>query len=302
MIKKLLSIICASSLVFSLHSCQDRLEEEDTYKIPLNISLDGVGQQSRGPLANNSFSPGDSIGLCVVDGSDTKYENMDYSNVKFSASFDEEEGELVWNAENDIMLSGTGGTLYAYYPYGKDIDIKQIPVDMSTQTDWLYAERIDDISNVNYTQTIVMHHALANIKLNMVKDNYIGKGELSQVIVKSGGLAQKAVLNARTGELSSISMVGAPVAVDTDITISSTPSQVDVLVLPTTEKAPVEIAAVVDSKTYKIESDEVNIESGNSYCFNVLHTAEGLKITSVQITPWVNNDQDEDLTLIKPLK
>ena len=36
------------------------------------------------------------------------------------------QGRVLLLAENDIMLSGTGGTLYAYYPYGKDIDIKQI--------------------------------------------------------------------------------------------------------------------------------------------------------------------------------
>ena len=168
---------------------------------PLHIA---VGVDSRAIVDGTSLSSGDAIGVTVVDATGTLYDSQAYNNVAFTASG--AGTSQAWTGEKDILLSGTEGTLYAYYPYTPGIDPSAIPVDMTAadQIDWMYAREADSdagygVSNTDATVRLTLNHALVNVRLNFLKGDYIAAGALQSVSVSSPAFATGGVLDARTG-------------------------------------------------------------------------------------------------------
>lgn len=297
MIKKILSYLYTGCLGLALFGCSETTDYENTVSVPLQLDVRGVEQYSRA-LNGTSFEVGDELGICVVDESDKTYEGKNFSNVKYTSSM--QDGDMVWSATDGVMLSGKDATLYAYYPYNPDIDIENIEVDMSSQTDWLYAEPVSGLNNTNPVSKIVLHHALANIRFTVVKGSYVGDGKVSKVTVKSGVIADAGILNAKTGLITVDQTATNSVSVNTDLTLSNTAQQVDIHVIPNEGETPVEIEVTVDGKKYSVTSESTGINKGNSYNFNVTHNSEGLVLTSIGVNKWVDNTKDE-LAMGKPL-
>ena len=193
------------------------------------------------PITKAIFTDGflpdkSSIGVALLNADEKALENVNYNytNVKFTAS-GENEGQL-WEPEAEVYLTKTIGTAYAYYPYSEIVtDVSAIPVSTTGQSDYLYAKHTN-LSTTATTATFGMKHALAVISLNVVKGSYPGAGVMTLAAVRGPGICTGGKLNAKVDDdvspLHSFTGVAEPVAVTSDITLSETGDDVNLIVVP----------------------------------------------------------------------
>lgn len=275
-------------LVMVLHgSCQKEetvLPDNGTAELEILTRL--VENTSRNAIMGNSLPDGTSIGVVMVDEDEEDYQGLGYNNVRYTAN--SEDGSQKWNATNGVTLSGESATLYAYHPWKDNVDIEKITVDLSeSQDDWMYATPVTGLSNTNSTALIEMKHALANMRISLVKGDFAGNGKVSKISLTSQGIASQATLNGKTGELSAIQQQGTTLDCGVNATISDEPVELNVLFVPTeTEDTPIKVDITVDDKVYTITSPEVTTEAGTSINFTLIQNSVMLVMDKVTVTPW----------------
>ena len=263
-----------------------------------------VGVDSRAIVDGTSLPSGHAIGITVVDATGTSYDSQSYNNVAFTASGSG--SSQSWAGDKDVLLSGTEGTLYAYYPYTPGIDLTAIPVDMTAadQTDWMFAREADSdagygVSNTESAVNLTLNHALVNVRLNFLKGDYVAAGSLQSVSVSSPALATGGVLDARTGTWTSTLNDGQALTVSTSgLTVGSAVK--NVMLVPTGTESAVSITAVIDNRPYTVSSSSLAFKDGHSYNYNLTVNSTGMELTEVTVTQWMPGmDEDENLTLQK---
>lgn len=284
-LKRVLPICCMTMILNT--SCQNEdnvLPEEGIAK--LKIVTEVVESTSRNAIMGNSLPDGTSIGVVMVDDDDEDYQGLGYNNVRYTAVT--VDGSQKWEATNGVTLSGENATLYAYHPWKDNVDIEKISVDLAgSQDDWMYATKVTGLSNTNSTALIEMHHALSNMRITLVKGDFVGTGNVSKITLTSQGIASQATLNGKTGELSGIQQQGAALDCSVKGTISDEPLELNVLFVPTeTEDTPIKVDITVDNKVYTITSPEVTTEAGTSINFTLIQNSVMLVMDGVTVTPW----------------
>ena len=162
------------------------------------------GLQTRGIITGTTLDDGSRIGLSLCDVSGTTYQGITYENICYTASGSGSSQK--WDTESPILVTNTPGTLYGYYPYSESVtDIKKINItaDSNNQTDYLWATPVTNITKANADAAVVMNHALAAIRLSVSRGTYSGTGRVTAASISGADIATSAVLNARTGGLSS---------------------------------------------------------------------------------------------------
>lgn len=284
-LKRVLPICCMTMILNT--SCQNEdnvLHEEGIAK--LKIVTEVAESTSRNAIMGNSLPDGTSIGVVMVDDDDEDYQGLGYNNVRYTAVT--VDGSQKWDATNGVTLSGENATLYAYHPWKDNVDIEKISVDLAgSQDDWMYATKVTGLSNTNSTALIEMHHALSNMRITLVKGDFVGTGNVSKITLTSQGIASQATLNGKTGELSGIQQQGAALDCSVKGTISDEPLELNVLFVPTeTEDTPIKVDITVDNKVYTITSPEVTTEAGTSINFTLIQNSVMLVMDGVTVTPW----------------
>ena len=288
--KRLVPLFFFSACV--LTGCQDTEESPvDEHKEKLTFSTCIGKNESRATVTGNNLENGMKIGVTVVDENSNNYQGINYNNVCYTAST--LNGKQVWTADKDIMLSGVDGTLYAYYPYDENIDMQNISIDLvkKEQVDWLYAKKIDGLSNNNHVTQIRLQHALANMSISLVKGDFVGNGKISKVALTSGAVAMSASLNARTGELTNQQMVGQKLEYKVQENLSDEPVNINVLFVPTETENTVTVEVTVDNRAYEIETPTVKTEQGTSYNYTLIQNSTRLELGSITVTPWADKPQ-----------
>ena len=286
-------LICSAS--FAMVSCQnEQIAPQDEFDTPLVIST-GVGMYpARSVVTGNTLDNGSSIGVTVVDKNGSKYETQDYNNVRYTAS-KASDGSQKWDTTTPIMLSGETGTLYAYYPYRADIDIENISIDLKEDevVDWMYATEITSLDNQNAHAQIKLNHALAKLKVSLVKGNFVGSGNVASISLTSGGAATAAVLNARTGQLKNVSSAGTKLVYPVNETLDDEPLELNLLFVPTSQSSTVKIDVVVDNRNYTATaSTTIKPEAGQSYNYTLIQNSTKLEMSQVTVTPWQENPNE----------
>ena len=289
---KTVSLACVAAC--SMVSCyNETIPPQSEFDTPLLISA-GVGQlPSRNAVTGNVLGSGSSIGVTVVDKSGTDYQEQGYHNVCYTASTGSD-GSQQWTSTDPIMLSGESGTLYAYYPYRANTDIENINIDLAGDgvEDWMYATEVTELSSDNSHAQIKLNHALAKLKISLVKGNFVGEGKVSTIALTSTTAATGATLNARTGQLSNIKSAGTKLVYPVNQNLSDVPVEVDMLFVPTQQEANIKIDVTVDNKHYTATSTtSVTTTSGQSYSYTLVQNNVKLEISRVTVTPWHDNPQ-----------
>ena len=287
-----LTLLCF--LFLTVTGCQDTEDspvDDRTEKLIISTSVGNMS--SRGAIKTNNLADGKQIGVTVVDAGDEVYQKKDFNNVCYTAQT--VNGTQQWLPEEgkDIMLGGVEGTLYAYYPWKEGLDIENIGIDLTEgkQVDWLYATKIEKLSNTNNKVQIKMNHALANMNISLVKGQYIGKGKVSKITFTSDAIASGATMNAKTGQLDDFQDAGVTFEYEVDAQLNDEPVQINVLFVPTEAHEPITVKITVDNKTYTVESEPVNTQSGASYNYTLIQHAEKLEMTNLTVTPWNDKPQ-----------
>ena len=288
LIKGFLSLLFITT---SLTACNDADEAIPTQATKLNIDVQTAKIETRGLIESATLPDGDahSIGLMLVDEGGATYDNRTYNNVKVTPST--VEGKQVWTPASDIALSSTTGTLYGYYPYNSSVtDFTQVPIAVD-DTDYMYATPVEKLDDGNYHAAVTMKHALAAIRLNIVKGTYTGTGAVSSVSVSGDNIATSGKLNAKTGALTSLSGTGSAVTNSTAFTLSTTTKQIDCIIVPVTNtSAAPTITMTIDGKEYIATPSAVTLEQGSVYQYTLTVDSKDISLSDVTVGDWGYND------------
>lgn len=223
-LKKIMGFAAMAALAFGAASCSN--EEEMTTAMAGNQELKvnvGINQQTRAGITATKFTNGESLGLYLYKGSnfDEAYPQVGTHKAK-NAHYKEMSGKWAAGvAGQGIVLSSAVGTVYAYYPYaaGNDaVEAGVIPVEVKanqgtglsdgtkddTQTDYMWATPVPNVSNSTATVNLAMNHALSMVSFKFQKGDYPGEGRITSIqlinakeVIKTGA----ATMNLQDGTL-----------------------------------------------------------------------------------------------------
>ena len=278
-----------------LTSCNEsEAEVPQPSPVTLNIEV-GLDQfPGRAIITGNTLGDNSQIGILLDDGSATDYDAA--NNVRFTAST--VDGKQVWTPDTKVSLTATQGTLYAYYPYAAGTDLSAIEVSTVSQTDYLYAEPIDNVNEDNNTVSLTMKHMLTNVKVNIDRGSYTGEGNISNITIHSDGFATGGTFNAAQETPAFTSTTGTDESFSQNVTTTLGGKSADIMVVPTGTSNPVAVTATIDGKEYVVSTEDITLSGGCSYQYSLVLHNTCLEVSGVSITPW-NHVPKEELTLDK---
>lgn len=277
-----------SLIVCGCISCVDDNGIEGQNGTPLDISVATEAIASRGVIESASFPSASELGVTFLNANGTAYDGKSYTNIKATAAGTG--NTQTWSLASKVLLSGTSGTLYAYYPYSSSVtDVAAVPVSASSsnQTDYMYATPVTGLHDGNPKASVTMRHALAAVRISLVKGTYTGAGQVTAVSVKGNGMATSATLNAKTGGLSACSGMGTNVKVNKTMSLSATAQQTDIIFVPvsTVTDSPV-FTVTVDGKDYSVTGSAVKFEQNNIYSYTLTVNSKAMGVSDVNIGKW----------------
>ena len=258
--------------------------------IPASIQVSVVttdGIDTKGVITGNSLNEGDRIGLTLCDKSETLYHGTEYENICYTATGDG--SEQLWEGETSIMVSNVQGTLYGYYPYSSDVqDIREVPVSVESQTDYLYATPATNLTKSNNQARLAMKHALAALRLSVSRGTYGGEGIISAASVRGEGIPSSALLNARTGVLSGFKDHDKVIATSvSDMALNGDNCYVDILVIPDGDSSKdVEISLTIDGKEYTATLSQIPVKQGMMSECSIIVNNGLVSLSDVNVIAW----------------
>ena len=113
----------------------------------LCLSFNVTTSHSRQLYKDTSLPNSSVVGVMLDGGNSNEY--LNYSNLKYTSIT--VNNKQVWNANMDVILGNDDATLYSYFPWRENINIKSIPIDVTevNQTDWLYGTPVENINKKN---------------------------------------------------------------------------------------------------------------------------------------------------------
>lgn len=258
--------------VMLLSACSNEIDngysQHNNY---LNISTEI--ENTRSVRTGNTFSKGDSISLKVLL---RKYGLYTDSSSNIRADYDGSS----WTLSRAVALNDNGAYVCAFYPYDKnatyfyDYAIDVTPNPSSGQTDFLYGKSSNYANAANPTAKILFNHVLSRITLQITKastDN--GDGKLTSVVLRNSSgsnvISQLAKLSYDTGILTPTKDINAKITIPTSVTLSNSPTSVDILVIPTRINNNAEIELTVDGSVYNTKISADTLMAGHQYIYPI---------------------------------
>lgn len=247
-----------------------------------------VEAQTKALITESVLPDASEIGVFFSEPDKTSYDESTYENIKFTAAG--ANAAQIWTPETEILLSGTKGTLYGYYPYSTEVsDITSIPVDVTTQNDYMWATPVEKLSNEASTAVLHMQHALTAVRFNIKNKDYSGAGVIKAVSMKSASLASNATLDATDGALSNVT--GANTAIVSDFEpfmISTDGTKEDIIAVPVLGNvSAVDIELTIDDQVFVTTVADQKFTSGQITEYILMVGNTDFKVDGVEITPWV---------------
>ena len=267
------------------------ITSEDGAPIVVSVTASD-GLQTRGIITGTTLDDGSRIGLSLCDVSGTTYQSITYENISYTASGSGSSQK--WDTESPILVANMPGTLYGYYPYSESVtDIKKINItaDSNNQTDYLWATPVTNITKANADAAVVMNHALAAIRLSVSRGTYSGTGRVTAASISGADIATSAVLNARTGGLSSYKGYSTAISpAITAFTLSQTASSIDILAIPCgNSTVNLKVTLTIDGNVYETSIPSAVVKQGNMTECKISVNDGQVYVTSVNVTAWKQN-------------
>ena len=297
--KKIIQLL--PCLALTLFSCSEDVEftQAEVESKALTVRTEIAGS-SRSMITDTHFPDGSSLGVTLVENKDgvLSYDGLTegYYNVQYRSR-----GiypDQVWTAvDKPIYLSATDGRAIAYYPWDEDEDdFTSLPLLANGQTDYMYSDWAKPINNLNSNALFNMKHAMAGIRISLVRGSYTGRGSVSVIRLSSTALGVEGTLNAstgaitdvRTGEINTYMMQ--PVFQSFTVTDDYTDTLLMGVPVPG-QKDDVLITVEVDGHVYQIKGLMTqSFASGNMYTFKLTLDNTALSISEeVVITDWIED-------------
>ena len=287
--------ICLSGLVFCL-ACSDEIAHEGNMT-PLSLAVTIENDlETKALVESTSFGEGERIGLFVQGASTVEYEGSTYQNVPYQ-SYGSSTSQT-WQGAT-ILLSSAMGRAFAYWPYsdGLPADYTKVPVDLTTQTDWLYSGWNVSLSNKQPNLTLTMNHALTAIEFDVKRGDYTGTAQLTGVTMSGAALGKTGKLNVSDGSWSEVAtgMIGVS---GLGIQLQTSPAMaVKLLAIPISgaERA-FEARFTIDGKVFPISLGcTEDYAAGKKYMYTITLNGQGLSVGEVTVTGWTNSGISETI-------
>ena len=294
----ILSLLLTTCAAFT--GCSDKAEElvpQGTRALDVQVK---VQPTSRAMVKGTALAEGAGLGVNVTatdgglyDGNDAGYLNILYTATGTGANQE-------WASTTPVMLSGTEGKMYAYYPHTPGVDFKAIAVDITTQHDWMYGAEAYTVSDKAATAAVVLKHAQTAVNVNVVRDaTYTGVGSVSALSVTSEGLASGGTLDTRDGSWSALSGANTAISIinggfTLDGTTKSSQENPYMFIPASVETKNFTVTATVDGKTYNSNvTMKEAFAKGKVYSVNLKMTNVGLTVSQVTLVDWDEVTLDE---------
>ena len=292
---KLLSQLLCIGAVFT--ACTDDEVVNQADKTPLQVSVNtSLAKQSRAIVHGEWLPAGSSIGVSLFTPTGDDYDNQGFYNIQYKGNGEEE--DQVWSSMGVTpAVSANEAVLVAYHPYNddQDLDITAIPVEIASQTDYMYSGLVTGITNAAPKADIVLDHALTAIRVKLVLGDFTGDAAVSEIAVASPALASSATLNAADGSLDNIAGQGDKFTLPVDFGLVDGGIDNDIMFVPdaSVESGVTTVSATIGGKKYTagIEFDEA-YKQGYIYTYTLTLNNSGFAITKVNVNPWETGNDD----------
>ena len=259
---------------------------------PVIASIEQVA--TRGIITN--FTDNDRIGIFLTDGElNTNYQE-DPESTNVPAMY--QQGS--WKVEKDIELSEEG-TTFAYYPYSAEvIDGTVVPLEIKSQTDYLYATP-SIVDKKNPIAQIGMKHALSLVSIRIRKNDYQHVGNLTKIEVLD--VQAEGTLNIATGEVTKIG-VNTTYSVARNLILDDNDLiKTQMIMLPTVigeASGNIRFQITIDDKIYLWDVPKSHVwEAGKEYTYtlNLSKTPDELPDLELDVDYWTKYGKDDNIVL-----
>lgn len=259
----------------------------------VNPTIKSVETITRGVITN--FVDNDKIGIFLTSGDlGNNYQaNKDVVNIPVARS----QGK--WQVDKDIEIT-TPGVAYSYYPYNNTVeDGTKVPVEVTTQTDYLYADKAV-VDTKNPIANMTMKHALSMVSIRVRKNDYQLTGRLTKVEVMN--VQTTGTMNIATGEVFKTGSEGDYV-VDKDLLLDDGElKKIRMIMLPTriADGGKVRFRITVDGKYYTWDVPNSHVwEAGKEYTYtmNLGKVQEELPDLELDVDYWMQYGKDDNMTI-----
>lgn len=243
-----------------------------------------VKTMSRTLIEGTYLPDASNIGISVFDESNSSYNGVIYNNTKYTASGTE--SDQIWSTETPLRLFSADGTVYGYFPYSESVtDLTKIPVETTSQTDYMYATPTS-VNSTSPTANLVMNHALAAIKINLKKGGFLGEGNITNVYLNYGGWSTDGTLNSMTGEITpNTENIGSQIVLATSGQLSQSGTILYSTLVPTATEEQFLIAVEVDGETFNVYNKQT-FEQGKLYTYDIILNKANLTVSRCTVTEW----------------
>ena len=283
-------------------SCTDNheLPVQDNTQAHIRVYTDAPDSVNASrAVITDSYLPDDAkIGTAILQSSNQTVYNG-HANILWTAAGTG--SSQTWSTASDVKLGVTRCTCYGYYPYNPGVtDITQIPIEVASQTDYMYAAPYYDFWMGYPEAELYMKHALAVIRVTVkAGSTFSGTGDI-QAFNMTGEFPATATLDATTGILSNFQGKADAVALS-DATLTTSGVTIEQIVIPDGQTKTFNMGIRVDGKTYGLNSSYTHtIEAGNIYTYTVTINGKGASLSNVDIQPWTASNMNAQSVQVAP--
>lgn len=324
----------------------------------LVVNTVGVSQvNTKAGITAQGFTNSETLGLYIYRGNgikdgaisseDAKYNDGTASTPTVNVPYQQNYNATgKWGAVQPIILSNIIGKVYAYYPYAEDnnaagdaadnglavkVTVKanqgtgqsEGKMDANGQTDYMWADVNEGVSNMKPVVNLSMNHALAMISFKFVQspdlgDKYPGIGQVTSIELRNKATGTNkpvtigdATMNIAKGDLTagtpgSITVSGISTATLMDVKSDEHPELIPrMLLYPSANNIganEAEVVVTVDGNIYTVdipallvESTPAKWEANKNYEYTLTLRGTSLEVNTVTIKTWtpVTGNADE---------
>lgn len=256
-------------------------------------TIAGVESVTRGVITN--FTDNDKIGLFLTTGE----LGNNYQNNAEAANLSASYFASTWEVQKEILIT-VPGTVYGYYPFNDKVaNGKLVPVEIASQTDYLYAQKTV-VDEKNPIAQIGMQHALSLVSVRIRKNDYQHAGKLTKIEVLD--VQENGTVNIASGEVVKTGAL-ATYAVDRNIVLDDAALvKTQMIMLPNriADAGNVRLRVTIDTKIYIWDVPKShNWEAGKEYTYtlNLSKTPEVLPDLELDIDYWTKYGKDDNITI-----
>lgn len=205
----------------------------------------------------------------------------------------------MWKGKNSLMIKENDtAKMYAFYPYKASATSgKAIPVEITSQTDYLYSPA-GSLTYAEPTAKLTMKHALPILAFNIDKASYSGEGILKSIRMEGDGFYTEGTLDVTTGTITGTKSAAFTLAPKQSYQIVNEGWKED---LPDFFCLPSKLAAdevaltfQIDNKEFTCQLPKMDILSGSKYILRFTLSDEKFTLNEKDIVMVaLNTDTDE---------